>query len=99
MEIVVRRGDRETIDQSNLSPKQKPGYLNLKIKLKLDSLFNQSVNHQLIEDAVNCIDLYPFTKIENNDQRLLLLNLIKYQFMIRGVDISGYVENELMKIL
>ena len=47
MEIVVRRGNRETIDQSNLSPKQKPGYLNLKIKLKLDSLFNQSVNHQL----------------------------------------------------
>ena len=99
MEIVVRRGNRETIDQSNLSPKQKPGYLNLKIKLKLDSLFKGSVNHQLIEEAVNCIDLHPFTKIENNDQKLLLINLIKYQFMIRGVDISGYVETELMKIL
>lgn len=99
MQIVVQKGNRETIDQSKLSQKQKPGYLNLKIKLKLDSLFGGTITHSLIEDAVNCVDLYPFIELKNDDQKLLLMNLIKYQFMIRGVDISGYVEQELLKIL
>lgn len=86
MEIVVQRGTppRE-IDVEKLADCQKPGYLNLKIKLKLISLYPQ-ISRDLINDAIDHIDLVPFTTLKNSDQKLLLANIIKYQLMIRGID-------------
>lgn len=99
MEVVVRKGNSEVIDSERLSQKQIPSYLNLKIKVKLVELLGGTVTHNLIDDAINSIDFYPFTKMENNDQKLLLVNIIMYQFMIRGINIKGYITEELMKSL
>lgn len=97
MEVIVTRGDSKIIDKGNLSQKQMPSYLNLKIKVKLVELLGGTINHNLINDAVDSIDFTPFTKMENEDQKLLLINIITYQFMIRGFNIKGYVTEQLMK--
>lgn len=88
MEIVVQRGiPPRQINVGNLADCQKPGYLNLKIKLELISMYPQ-VSRDLINDAIDHIDLVPFTTLKNTDQKLLLANIIKYQLMIRGVEID-----------
>lgn len=100
LRVVVERGDRQNIISDNLSPKQKPSYLNLKIKVRLSELLAQAqVPAELINDAIDHIDLGPFIRIDNEDQLLLLVNIIKYQLIVRGVDITGFVQNELYKAL
>ena len=88
MQIVIKKGDQPNqIDVNNLNDNQKPGYLNLRLKLRLIDRY-PNLSKDLVNDAIDKIDLAPFISAHNADQKMLLFNIIKYQLMIRGVDID-----------
>lgn len=93
MEVTVVRGssyisDTNKIDPHKLSREQEQEYIGLVIKTKLIEAFNGSVPRVILDEALSLIDYSKFSDINNlnQDSKLLLENLIKYQLFIRNIN-------------
>lgn len=95
MEITVVRGssyisDNSKIDPSYLTKEQLSDYIALVIKTKVIEAYNGKVPTLKLDEALSGINYLNYSNhLTDNNQRLLLENIIKYQLFIHGIDTNN----------
>lgn len=96
MKLAIVRGSTYLSDNNKINPnyltnKQLSDYIALVVKSKVIETYDGTVPTKILDEALSGInyDNYCGNNLNNDEQRLLLANIIKYQLFIYGIDTNN----------